>query len=171
VRGLEVPQPAVLDERDVAPRQLELEQIGVVRRPHEHRLLAQGRAALARVEHALTDLGRLRGLVEAHHQLWRAPARALRPQCLPVGAGRLLGDRVGDVEQRLRRAVVALQRDRRRTREVLREVEDVAWRRRAEAVDRLQVVADDGHVRRLATAQRAHQIDLQPVDVLVLVDE
>jgi hypothetical protein len=53
---------------------------------------------------------------------------------------------------------------------VLGELEDVPRRRRAEAVDRLQVVADDRHVL-AARAQRAHEVDLQAVDVLVLVDE
>jgi hypothetical protein len=53
---------------------------------------------------------------------------------------------------------------------VLREVEDVARAGRAEAVDRLEVVADRGHVAALAP-QAADDVDLQPVDVLVLVDQ
>ena len=170
VRGLEVAQPAVLDVGDVAAGELELEQARVVRRAHEHRLLAQGGAALARVEHALADLGGLGGLVEAQHQLGRAAARALGAQGLAVGALGLRRHGVGDVEQRLGGAVVALERDHRRAGEVLGEGEDVLGRGRAEAVDRLQVVAHDGDVGALA-AQAADEVDLEPVDVLVLVDE
>ena len=40
----------------------------------------------------------------------------------------------------------------------------------AEAVDRLHVVTDDGHVFVLA-AEGAYDLDLERVDVLVLVDE
>ena len=170
MRGLQVAQPAVLDVGDVAAGELELEQARVVRRAHEHRLLAQRGAPLARVEHALADLGGLGGLVEAQHELGRAAARALGAQGLAVGALGLRRHGVGDVEQRLGRAVVALQRDHRRAGEVLGEGEDVLRRGRAEAVDGLQVVAHDGDVGALA-AQAADEVDLEPVDVLVLVDE
>ena len=170
MRGLEVAQPAVLDVGDVAAGELELEQARVVRRAHEHRLLAQRGAALARVEHALADLGRLGGLVEAEHELGRAAAGALGAQGLAVGALGLRRHGVGDVEQRLGRAVVALEGDHRRAGEVLGEGEDVLGRGRAKAVDGLQVVADDGDVGALA-AQAADEVDLEPVDVLVLVDE
>ena len=170
VRGLEVAQPAVLHVGDVATGELELEQGGVVRGAHQHRLLAQRRAPLARVEHALADLGGLGGLVEAEHQLGRAPAGALGLQDLAIGAVGLLRHGVGHVEQGLRRAVVALQRHHRRAGEVLGEGEDVLRRGRAEAVDGLQVVAHDGDVGALA-AQAADEVDLEPVDVLVLVDE
>ena len=53
---------------------------------------------------------------------------------------------------------------------MLGEVEDVARARRAEAVDRLEVVAHD---RQLAAriSEAAHDVDLDAVDVLVLVHE
>ena len=65
---------------------------------------------------------------------------------------------------------VALERDHRRAREVLGEGQDVLRRGRAKAVDGLQVVAHHRDVGALA-AQAADEVHLQPVDVLVLVDE
>ena len=46
--GLEVAQAAVLDERDLAASQLELQQVAVVRGAHQHRLAAKIHLALAR---------------------------------------------------------------------------------------------------------------------------
>ena len=53
VRGLEVPQAAVLDERDSPPGELELEQVAVVRGAREDRLGAQLGALLARLQDAV----------------------------------------------------------------------------------------------------------------------
>ena len=55
-------------------------------------------------------------------------------------------DRVGGVEDQLRRAVVLLELDHRGVRPVALEVEDVAQVRAAPRVDRLVVVADDAQV-------------------------
>ena len=52
----------------------------------------------------------------------------------------------------------------------LRKLEDVTGAGRAEAVDRLEVVADDGQAPAPARQPR-HDVHLQRVDVLVLVDE
>jgi hypothetical protein len=88
VRGLQVAQPAVLHVRDVATGELELEQVGVVRGAHQHRLLA--------------DLAGLRGLVEAEDELGRDAARALgapalRPQPPRIRPLRLIGQGVGHI--------------------------------------------------------------------------
>ena len=172
VGGLEVAQAAVLDERDAAARQLELEQVA-----------SRGRCGTAPPARAAPSPPRAR----------RAPGRTPRAACSPssrqkheLRRGRrrrarstaasgtplrsCVGDRVGDVEDRLRRAVVALELDRLRAGNVLGEVEDVRGARGAEAVDRLEVVArpPSGRGR---PAQAAHDVDLQAVDVLVLVDE
>ena len=50
VRGLQELQPAVLHERDVAPGQLHLEQVAVVRRAEQHGLLLQRHALLAMLQ-------------------------------------------------------------------------------------------------------------------------
>ena len=56
-------QAAVLDERNVAPRQLELERVAVLGAAKEHRLALQRQPRLAQREHALGDPGRLGRLV------------------------------------------------------------------------------------------------------------
>ena len=56
VGGLEVAQSTVLDEWDLAAGELELQQVAVMRGPHQHGLVAQLDPLLARLEHPLTDL-------------------------------------------------------------------------------------------------------------------
>ena len=138
----------------------------------QHRLRLQRDPRLAVLEHALGHAARLVGLVADGDELAAsAVERALGPQVLGVALAREADHGVGRVEDRLRRAVVALQRHHaRRRRELLREVEDVAHRRRAERVDRLRVVADDGDAAAVRL-QRAQDRRLQPVGVLVLVDQ
>ena len=63
VRRLEKLQPAVLHERDVAPAELDLQRVAVVRGAEQHRLLAQRHAGLAPLEDALDDVVDLRQLV------------------------------------------------------------------------------------------------------------
>ncbi len=80
-------------------------------------------------------------------------------------------DAVGGGQNRLRRAVIAVERDDAcRRRELVGKVEDVAHGRGAERVDRLGVVADD---RQAAASGLERQQDrgLQAVRVLILVDE
>ena len=59
MRGLQVAQAAVLDVRDPAARQLQLEQVGVVSRAREHRLLAQQQSVLAVGQDLVADELRL----------------------------------------------------------------------------------------------------------------
>ncbi len=90
---------------------------------------------------------------------------------LLVAAAAALGEhRVGDVEHRSNRAVVVLQLDDARAREVLLEVEDVAHVGAAPGVDGLVVVADDHHVA-VRAADEPRQLELGAVGVLVLVDD
>jgi hypothetical protein len=71
--------------------------------------------------------------------------RAVAPQILGEALGGERDHLVGGGQDRLRRAVVALERhDLRRRIEVRREIEDVAHRGAAKGVDRLRVVADHG---------------------------
>ena len=157
VRGLEKLEAAVLDEGDVAPRQLEFERRAVASRcgtaPPATSAPARLRGARAR--------GR-RPSAPAAPRRAPAPAAAARPRaCRSRGSWR--GARAAaaitafdDVEDRLGRAVVALQRDDARgLRELLRKVEDVAHRRAAERVDRLRVVADHRDARGRRASARA----------------
>ena len=95
----------------------------------------------------------------------------LAPEVLGEALARLADHRVGGREDRLGRAVVLLQRDDARRRvEEPGEVEDVADLGAAEAVDRLGVVADDGQAAPVGL-QPEQDLRLQPVGVLILVDE
>jgi hypothetical protein len=104
------------------------------------------------------------------------PVALVRPQPL-VAAVRVAGDDgVGGREDALGGAVVLLQQDRARVREVLLELDDVADARAAEGVDRLVGVADHAQLGRFRPRhRRCHQLPdelvLGVVGVLVLVDE
>ena len=82
VRGFEEPQPAVLHVRDAPARQLELEQVAVVRGAHQHRLLAQRDAFFAMREDLLAHRVDLRVLVGAAHE-----PGALATLAVPIAAG------------------------------------------------------------------------------------
>ena len=171
MRGLEELEPAVLHVGDVAPHQLELEHVAVVRGAEQHRLALERQAALARLEHAADDVVGLR-LVVGDGDVARARAGAARGlEDLAVLPRALADQRVGRVEHALGRAVVALERHHPRGRRVLvRKAEDVLDGGGAERIDRLRVVADH----RDALAARAQQLEdlrLQRVGVLVFVDQ
>ena len=91
-------------------------------------------------------------------------------ESLRLALGVLLDELVGGAKNRVRRAVVLLEGDDLRAREVLLELEDVANVRRSEAVDRLVLIADRAHVSVLAAKQLQEAV-LRVVRVLVLVDE
>ena len=171
VRGLEELQPAELHERDVAAGELDLERGAVARRAEEHRLRLQGRAGLPRREDLGADVVGLRGVVADGDELRPHPGAPLGPEVLGEALARLGDDGVGGTEDGLGRAVVLLEGDDVRPRlEVPGEVEDVAHLRRPEAVDRLGVVADDGQATPVGL-QPQQDLRLQPVGVLILVDE
>ncbi len=105
---------------------------------------AQLHALLARGHDAIADLPGLRRFIPGHHELRLDASLALTPQPLGEAVPVLCRDGVRDREDRAGRAVVALKGHRAAAREVLGEIQDVAGARGAEAVDRLEVVADDG---------------------------
>ena len=82
----------------------------------------------------------------------------------------MVDDRVGSLEDRVRRAVVLLEGDRVGPAEVLLEVEDVADVGSPEGVDRLVGISDGKHVP-VFRGQELQQPVLRVVRVLVLVDE
>ena len=143
VSGLQIAQPAVLDERDATARQLDLEKIRVVVRAKENGLVAQFHAFLAGSHDPLTDQDGLLALVAWKCQLGRSAAPALGPQLLWEPGAVLFGNGVCDCEDRRCRAVVALELARVSIREPLGEVEDMTGARGAEPVDRLEIVAHD----------------------------
>jgi hypothetical protein len=144
VGGFQVADAAVLDERDPPACEFELEQVGVVGGTHQHGLVAQADAAFVVGEHPLGDQGGFLCLVAAAHELGLRTVVVVGVQDSRVAALGLCGDFVSDRDDRPARAVVALQRDDLRVREAVGEAEQVLGARGSEAVDRLQVVADDG---------------------------
>ena len=171
MRRLEELQAAILDERDVAPRELDLERAAVMAGAKQHRLLAQRHTRLAAGEDALDHVADLAAVVAHRDQDGLLARGPLREQVLRETLLCQADHRVGGGEDRLGRAVVLLERrDRRRRLEASREIQDVAHARGAKAEDRLGVVADHRH----AAAVRLHLEDdrgLQRVGVLILVDQ
>src|SRR5262245_9750113 len=80
--GFEVLQAAVLDVRDVAPCELELEVLGVMAGAEQHGLVVQVDALLAQLEDPIADERRLRSFVATQRELRRAPVAACRSQHL-----------------------------------------------------------------------------------------
>ena len=122
-------------------------------------------------QHLVGNPPRLRRLVGHRHQARPLRRDRVAPQRLGEALAGQRDHRVGGVQDRLRRAVVALQREHpRRRREARRKVEDVAHFGGAERVDRLRVVA---HHREAAPVglEREQDLGLQAVGVLVFVDQ
>ena len=145
VRRLDEFEPAKLDERDVAPVELDLEHGAVARGPEQHRLVLERLPRLAILEDGLGDAVGLRDVVGDRDQRRPRAAGALGAQVLGEALARKVDDGVRGGEDRRRRAIVLLERDdARRRREELWKIEDVAHARGAKSVDRLGIVADDG---------------------------
>ena len=171
VRRLEKLEAAILHEGDVAPHQLELEQVAVIRGAKEHRLPAQVHATLARGEHLLDHVTRLRLVVLHYNVGWSRTAVVRASQVLAVLRTRLRHQRVGRIEHGLRRAVVLFERHHARLRiESTRELADILDRRGTERVDRLRVVPHDRDARAVGPERRENS-RLEAVRVLVLVDQ
>eukprot|EP01136_Pigoraptor_vietnamica_P042676 Opistho-1_new@17125 len=145
VGAVEELQPAIFDERDVAPGQLDLEFGRMRGGAEQHRLLLQCGAALAAGEDALDHVAGLARLILHRHQPRLLGGGALGPEVLGEALLALRDHRVGRLKDRLGGAVVAVERHHPgRRRKGVREIEDVAHRRGPERVDRLRVVADHG---------------------------
>ncbi len=169
VRGFHEAQAAVFHVGDAAARELELEQVAVVRSAHQHRLFAQSDSLLAMRQDPLADRVDLGILVGTVHEPGTFTAGRLGAQPGQESLGRVGADRVGDVENRLARPVVAFEDDGRDRRKRGFDVEEVARARAAESVHGLRVVADDGQAG-IGAAQRPQNLDLQSVDILIFVD-
>ena len=157
-------------EGDAGPGQIGFECHAVVRCAEEHGLTAQVDARLAVFENLADDvfgLVRLVLAVDHRRQLTLGP---LRPEVLRISLAGQADHTVGGRQNRLRAAVVLLQRDDRGLGVVFGEVEDVPYGCRAEGVDRLGVVAHHGES--LALGRKPiEDVGLKGVRVLVLVDQ
>src|SRR5205085_865938 len=107
-------------------RQLDLETGRHVAGADEHGHLTQRNAFFVQLENAVDDEARLLLLVARRDEPWLLAARALGPQVLRVAFQRPRDERVGDVENRLRRPIVLLERNEAGPLKLARKVEDVA---------------------------------------------
>src|SRR5712671_246829 len=102
-------------------------------RSEQHRLLLERRADLAIAEHLPDDVARLIGLVEDGNELRSVGRDAFGPEVLGEPLARQLDHAIGSREDRLRRAVIAIEGDDVRGRtEGAWEVENIANCRSAE---------------------------------------
>ena len=166
----EKPEASVLPVRDLPRRQLYLDQVAVMARPHEHGLLAQVHPALVGLQNPVDDRPRFRGCVVAAIEGGPCPRAAVAVQSeLGLSVGER-SEHVGHIEDALPGSEVALELHRGRARIRTDEVTEVAWVRPAEPVDRLRFVADHGEALSLRS-QQPDDVDLEAVHVLVFVDQ
>ncbi len=171
MRRLEELQSAILHVRDIAAHEFELEPVTVMRAAKQHCLVLKGKTLLSLVEYLLDDELRFRVAVLDRHVSRLAAALLAGEQVLLVLPFAFGDQAIGAVEDRLGRAIVLLETDDPRRRDVLvRETEDVLDFRGTERVDRLCVVADDRHAGAVRP-DRADDLGLQYIRVLVLIDE
>ncbi|MCU0563828.1 MAG: hypothetical protein MUE48_07800, partial [Desulfobacterales bacterium] len=161
-------EPADLDERDALAGELDLEVERVKGRAEQHGRVLQPAAGAQRRFHPIHDVARLGVLVLRLDRQRQLPAGAAGEEVLGVLLPRLFDHDVGEIQDRLGAAVVLLQADDARTREELREVDDVAEVGAAEGVDALRVVPDDQDVP-VGVRQVVEDLRLDRVGVLVLV--
>src|SRR5450759_1557747 len=136
----------------------------------QHGLTLELGALFAVFEDALAEPLRLLVVVAAGGEHRAAAVVALGPQLFVAALGRLRDKRVGGRQDGGRGAVVARERAYLGAGEALLEVEDVAHRRGAKAVDGLGVVADAGDARAVRTQQR-DDVGRQRVRMLERVDQ
>jgi hypothetical protein len=169
--GVEELQAAELYERDVPACEFDFEWTAVAGCPEQHSLFLQEGARLAVLQDAFDDEARLVGLVADSDELRLGSGRAFSPEVLGKALLGEADDAVGGGENRLRRAIVSVERnDACRRRELVGKVEDVSHGRGAKRINRLGVVADH---RQASASRLERQQDrgLQAVRVLILVNE
>ena len=156
--------------RDALADEHVLEHTALRVRPVEDRDLRSRPALLDQLRHLGGDEARLGVLVLDLERAHRRPVAEIGEERLLLALAVVGDDRVRGAQDGVRRAVVLLERDRARAREVALELEDVADVGAPEGVDRLIGVADRADVPVLA-AEQLEQAVLRVVRVLVLVDE
>src|SRR6185295_15048202 len=167
---LEEAEAAADLEGDLLPGELHLELHRVVVGAVEDGAVAQVEALVLQVDDPLGDEARLLGRVAGADGLGPAAFGADRAEGL-LELALVVGDGVVREPEDLRdRAVVDLELVDLRLRVPLGKIDDVGEIRAAEGVDRLRVVADDHEVA-VDAGDELDDLRLQPVRVLVLVDE
>src|SRR6266487_4570869 len=150
----------------VAEGLLEVDRARVQADQHGH--LLEGRAGGVQLADALDDELRF-GIAAVEAAQLGLRARPVRLAQMLLGAAEPRDEPVREAEHLRRRAVVGLQPNDGRIREVLRQRQQVLGSRAREGVDRLVVVADRAELVAVAEPELEQRL-LQQVDVLVLVD-
>ncbi len=139
--------------------------------PKQHGLVLQLHAEFSVCEDRVDHEFCLGIAVLDRHVLRPGAGASLGKKILPVLALALGNQAIGGVENRLRRAVILLEgHDACSWHVAVGKPQDVLDLGRAERVDRLGIVAHDGHAAAVGL-QRMQNLRLQDVRVLVLVDE
>src|SRR5579872_4223437 len=120
--GLDKLEASALDERNVAPLQLQFEIEGVKARAEQHRDFRKLDAFLAKLEAALRDEARLHVLIGGAHQHRAEFALTFGEQHLGIALGGARNQFVGDIEDALNRAIVLFELDDARVRKNFRKV-------------------------------------------------
>ncbi len=101
VRRLEEAQAAIFDERNLAARQLDFQQVAVAAAAEQHRLALQRHVRLAPPQHFIADRLGLRGQIIHGHQP-RPLARTARGQQVLAELARRIGhQRIGGIQHLL----------------------------------------------------------------------
>ena len=170
MRRLEEFQAAPLLERNPAIRELDLEVGRHVGGTKEDGDLTERRALLVQLEDAINDEFRLLLFIAGADEPGCFATDPCRPKILGKSFLGAADERIRNVENRLRRAVVLLQRHEVARRKLFREIENVALRRSAKRVDALRIVAHDRNVL-VRPAHAAKNPRLELIGVLILVHE
>ncbi len=171
VRGLQKLETAEFHERDIAPRELDFEIGAVMGGTEQDRLRLERDARLPALQDPFDDVAGLRGIVGDIDEVRPLRGDALRPEILGETFGCEIDHRVGGGQDRLRRTIIAIERDDLGIRsEVAREIEDVSDGRRTEGIDGLSVVTDHGQAAPVRL-EREQDRSLQPIGVLVFIDQ
>jgi hypothetical protein len=137
----------------------------------QHRLGFQRQSLLAAFENFFDHVARLIGFVADRDQVRPLAGFSLRPQILGEALIREFDHRIGRRQDRLRRAIILLERDDVcARREMAGKIENVAHGGGAKRIDRLRIVADDGQASAVRTQRQEHG-GLELVGVLIFVDQ
>ena len=93
------------------------------------------------------------------------------PQVFSTAAGVVFDEAICSRKDRVRAAVVLLETDDLGIGEVVFKLQDVRHLCSAPPVDALVVIAHHANIRRRARSQHAHEIELEAVGILELIDE
>ena len=136
----------------------------------EHRVVAPVLAAAVVGHYLRGDVLRLLVLIVGDVKLYLVAVVLIRPQLLALAPLIVADNGVGSIQYVAGAAVILLKADGAALLILALERENILYRRAAEFIDALVIVADDADIAEAAREQRREQV-LQAVRILILVDE